>query len=93
VYLYFLERYLKLSTTFVLLISPDSAPNPVSRFLRDRHHSKSESAFKVLSLVYCVSMIITPFLFIGFEHMSNYWKVEKVSYEFGVGSFLRLYLN
>jgi hypothetical protein len=25
--------------------------------------------------------------------MSNDWKVEEVNYEFGIGSFLRLYLN
>jgi hypothetical protein len=34
-------------------------------------------------------MIITSSLFIGFEHMCNEWKVEKVNYEFGIGSFLR----
>jgi hypothetical protein len=39
-----------------------------------------------------VPMIITSSLFIGLERMSNDWKVEKVSYEFGIGSFLRLCL-
>jgi hypothetical protein len=33
----------KLSIAFILCISPDSAPNLVSRVLRDRHWSKSES--------------------------------------------------
>jgi hypothetical protein len=40
-----------------------------------------------------LALIITPSLFIGFEHMSNEWKVEEVNNEFGIGSFLRLYLN
>jgi hypothetical protein len=38
-------------------------------------------------------MIITSSLFVGFERMSNDWKVEKVNYEFGFGGFLRLYLD
>jgi hypothetical protein len=38
--------------------------------------------------VCCVPTIITSFLFIGFEHTSNDWKVEKVNYEFGITSFL-----
>jgi hypothetical protein len=71
---------------------PDSAPCSVSRVLRDRRQSKSESVFKVLSLAHCVPMIITYSLFIIFEHMSSGCKVEKVSYEFGIGSFLRLCL-
>jgi hypothetical protein len=83
----------KLSTTFILFISPDSVPNSVSRVLRDRHQSKSESVFMVLPLVHCVPMIITSSLFIIFERMSNEWKVDKVNYEFGIGSFLRLYLD
>jgi hypothetical protein len=82
-----------LSTTFLLFISPDSAPNLVSMVLRDRHQSESESVFKVLPLVHCVPTIITYSLFIRFEHMSNECKVEKVNYEFGIGSFLRLYLD
>jgi hypothetical protein len=57
--------------------------------LRDRRQSKSESVFKILPLVHCVSMIITSSLFLRFEHMSNEWKVEKVNYEFGITSFLR----
>jgi hypothetical protein len=61
----------KLSTTFILFISPDSTPNSVSKVLRDRHQSKSESVFKVLPFVYCVPMIITSFLFIGFDRTSN----------------------
>jgi hypothetical protein len=42
--------------------------------------------------MHCVPMAITP-LFFGFEHVSNEWKVEEVNYEFGIGSFLRLYLG
>jgi hypothetical protein len=38
-------------------------------------------------------MITTSSLFIGFGHMSNDWKVENVSYKFGMGSFLSLYLD
>jgi hypothetical protein len=83
----------KLSTTFLLFISPGYAPNSVSRVLRDRRQSKSESIFKVLPLVHCFPTMITYSLFIRFERMSNDWKVEKVSYEFGIGSFLRLYLD
>jgi hypothetical protein len=81
----------KLSTTFVLFISPDSVSNSVSRILRDHHQSKLEFVFMVLPLVHYVPMTITS-LFIGFECMSNEWKVEKVNYEFDIGSFLRLYL-
>jgi hypothetical protein len=43
--------------------------------------------------VHCVPRAITPSLLIGFEHMSNNWKAEKVSYEFGIGSFLLLYFD
>jgi hypothetical protein len=64
-------RILKLSTTFVLFVSPYSAPNSVSRVLRDRCQAKSESVFKVLPLVHYVPMIITSSLSIGFEPMSN----------------------
>jgi hypothetical protein len=74
----------KLSITFVLFKSPNSAPNSVSRILRDRHQSKSESVFKSFPLVHCVPTIITSFLFVGFECMSNECKVEKVNYEFGI---------
>jgi hypothetical protein len=80
----------KFTTTFVLFISPYSALYPISGVLRDRRQSKSESVFKVLPLVRCVLTIITSSLFIEFEHMSNDWKVEKVKYEFGITSFLRL---
>jgi hypothetical protein len=38
-------------------------------------------------------MIITSSLLIGFEHMHNDYKVAKVSYEFGIGSLLRLCLG
>jgi hypothetical protein len=86
-------RISKLSTTFVLSTSPDSAPNSVNKVLRDCHKSKSESVFKILPLVHYVPMIITSSPFIRFERMSNDWKVEKVNYEFGIGSFLRLYLD
>jgi hypothetical protein len=57
--------------------------------LRDRCQSKSEAVSKVLPLVHCVPTIITSSLFIGFECMSSEWKVEKVSYEFGIMSSLR----
>jgi hypothetical protein len=83
----------KLCTTFVLFISPDSAPNSVSGVLRDHRQSKLESVFKILPLVHCVPTIITSPLYIGFEHMSNEWKSKKVNYEFGIGSFLRLHLH
>jgi hypothetical protein len=43
--------------------------------------------------VHCVPTIITSSLFIGFERMTNGWKVEKVNYEFGIESFLILYLD
>jgi hypothetical protein len=82
-----------LYTTFILFISPDSVPNSVSVVLRDRHQSKSESVFKILPLVHCIPMIITSSMFIGFELMSNDCKVEKVKYEFGIGCFLRMYLD
>jgi hypothetical protein len=58
--------------------------------LRDRRQPKSEVVFKILPLVCCVRTIITSSLFTGFECMSNDWKLEKVIYEFGIGSFLRL---
>jgi hypothetical protein len=80
----------KLSTTSVWFVSPDSAPNSVSWVLGDRCQSKSESVFKVLPLVHCVPTIITSSLSIEFEHMSNDWVVEKINYEFGIGSILRL---
>jgi hypothetical protein len=83
----------KLSITFTLNISPDSAPYPISGVLRDRRQSKSESIFKVLPLACCVPTIMTYFLFIGFKHTSDDWKVEKANYEFGIASFLRLYLD
>jgi hypothetical protein len=60
-----------MSTTFVLFVSLDSAPNSVRRVLLDRRLSKSESVFKVLSLVHFVPMIITSSLFIRFERISN----------------------
>jgi hypothetical protein len=79
----------KLSIMFVLFISPDSTPYPISRVLWDRRQPKSEVVFRILSLVCCVPTIITSSLFIGFEHTSDDWKVEKVNYEFGITSFLR----
>jgi hypothetical protein len=36
-----------------------------------------------------IAVIITSSIFIGFEHMSNDWKAEEVSYEYGITSFLR----
>jgi hypothetical protein len=79
----------KLSITFTLDISPDSAPYPISRVLCDRHLSKSESVIKVPLLVHGVPTIITSSLFIGFERMSKEWKVGKVNYECDIASFLR----
>jgi hypothetical protein len=70
-------------------IFPDSVPYSISRVLQDRYQSKSEYVFKVLPLVHYVPMIITSSLFIGFERMSNEWKVEEVNYEFSIRSFLR----
>jgi hypothetical protein len=61
----------KFGITFTLDISPDFAPYPINGILRDHHQSKSESVFKVLPLMRCVSTIITSFLFIIFEHTSN----------------------
>jgi hypothetical protein len=72
-------KVLKLSITFTLGITPDSAPFSVSGVLRDRRQPKSEAVFRILSLMCCVPMIITSSLFIGFEHTSNEWKVEKVN--------------
>jgi hypothetical protein len=43
--------------------------------------------------VHYVLMLITCPLYIRFELMSNNWKVEEVNYEFGIESFLRLYLD
>jgi hypothetical protein len=79
----------KFSITFILGISHDSAPYPISGVLRDRHQQKSEAVFKVLPLVHCVPTIITFSLFIGFERTGDHWKVKKVNYEFGIASFLR----
>jgi hypothetical protein len=79
----------KFSLTSTLAISPDSALYPISGVLRDRRQFESESVSKILPLVCCVPTIITSSLFIGFEHTSNDWKVEKVNYEFGIASFLR----
>jgi hypothetical protein len=56
----------KFSITFILIISPDSAPYPIRGVLRDHHQSESISVFKVLSFVHCVPMIITSSLFIRF---------------------------
>jgi hypothetical protein len=79
----------KFSITFILCNFPDSAPFLVSSVLRDHCQSESEAVSKVLPLVRCVLMIITSSLFIGFEHTSNEWIVEKVNYELAITSFLR----
>jgi hypothetical protein len=79
----------KFSITLILCIFPDSAPFLSSRVLRDCCQSESEAVSKVLSHVHCVPTIITSSLFIRFECMSSKWKDEKVSYEFGIMSFLR----
>jgi hypothetical protein len=62
------RRASKFPITFILDISPDSAPYPVSKVLRDRRQTESESVSKVLPFVRYVPMIITSSLFIGFEH-------------------------
>jgi hypothetical protein len=67
---------------------PDSVPVSVSGVLRDRRQSETKSVSKVLPRVHWVRTIITSSLFIGFECMSNGWKVAEVSYEFGIESFL-----
>jgi hypothetical protein len=79
----------KFSITLTLCIPPDSASCSVRRVLRDCRQSESESVSKVIPLVRCVTTIITFSLIIGFERMSNDWKVEKVNYEFGFRGFLR----
>jgi hypothetical protein len=79
----------KLSITLVLDISHDSSPYSISGVLRDHRQPKSEAVFRILLLVCCVPMIVILSLFIGFEHTSNAWKVEKVNYEFRITSFLR----
>jgi hypothetical protein len=68
-------KVLKFFITFILHIFPDSAPYSVSRVLRCRRQSKLDVVFKVLPLVHYVPMIITSSLFIGFERISNEWKV------------------
>jgi hypothetical protein len=78
----------KFYITFTLDISPDSALVSVSGVLRDRYQPKSEAVFRIVPLVCCVPTIITSSRFIGFEHTSNEWKVEKVRYEFDIASFL-----
>jgi hypothetical protein len=79
----------KFYITFTFCTFPDSIPVSVSRVLRDRHQSKSESVIKVPPPVHGVPMIITSSLFIRIQHMSNEWKVEKVNYEFDIASSLR----
>jgi hypothetical protein len=75
------RNFSKFSITFALDLSPVSAPYPIGGVLRDHRQSKSEAVSKVLPLVHYVPMIITFSLFIGFERMSNDWKVAKVSYD------------
>jgi hypothetical protein len=48
---------------------------------------------KICELMHCVPTTIISSLFIGFDHISNDWKVEKVNYEFDIESYLRLYLG
>jgi hypothetical protein len=64
-------KVLKLSITFTLDISPDSALYPIIVVLRDHHQSESESVIKVPPLVHGVPMITTFSLFIGFWQVSN----------------------
>jgi hypothetical protein len=40
-----------------------------------------------------LAVTITSSLFIGFERMTNEWKVEEVNYEFSIVSFLRMQLD
>jgi hypothetical protein len=65
--------------TFTLDNSPDSAPYPINGVLRDRRQSESESVIKASPLGHGVPTSITSYLFIGFESMSNGWKVEIVN--------------
>jgi hypothetical protein len=88
VYLCFLERS-KNYYHFNIGYFSDSVPYSISRVLWDHRQSKSESVFNILPLVHCVPTIITSSMFIGFERMSNDWKVEEVNYKFGITSFLR----
>jgi hypothetical protein len=83
----------KFSITFTFDISPDSAPYSISGVLRDCRLSKSESVFQILLLVHRVPKSIASSLFIRFERMGNNWKVKKTNYEFGIASFLLLYLD
>jgi hypothetical protein len=76
------RKVTKFSITSVLCTFPDSALCPISRVLRDRHLSKSESVIKVPPHVHDVPTSIYSSLFIGFERMSNDSKVVKVSYKF-----------
>jgi hypothetical protein len=64
-------KVLKFPITFILGISHDSAPYPISGVLRDRRQPKSEVVFKVLPLVHWVPTIITFSLFIRFELMCD----------------------
>jgi hypothetical protein len=50
--------------------------------------SPSQKLYSRFFHLCAVPMIITSSLFIGFEHTSNSWKVEKVKYEFCITSFL-----
>jgi hypothetical protein len=77
----------KFPITSVLCVFPDSVAISVSGVLRDRRQSESKSASKILPRVRWVLMTITSSLFIGFEGMSKGWKVAKVSYLLGIGSF------
>jgi hypothetical protein len=77
----------KFPITSVLCVFPDSVAISVSGVLRDRRQSESKSVSKILPRVRWVLMTITSSLFIGFEGMSNGWKVAKVSYLLGIGSF------
>jgi hypothetical protein len=69
----------KFYITFILCLSPDSAPYSVTRVLWDHRQSKLEFVFKVLPLVYCVPTIITSSMFIGFECMSMTKKLRKLA--------------
>jgi hypothetical protein len=87
--IYPLWKGLKIIYHFHIVHFSDSAPFSVNRVSRDHCQSKSEVVSKVLPLVHCIPVVITSSLFIGFECMSSEWKFKKVSYEFGIMSFLR----
>jgi hypothetical protein len=92
VYLYFFERYQNFLPIFIVLFSWFYAKFSQQCFARS-------SSVQIRSCIHGSSTCalcsndynFSPF--IRFERMSYDWKVEKVKYEFGIGSFLILYLD